>query len=114
MSPRCRDLSALFTALCLLALCGCATVIEIRIQNNSTLDYSDVSVAGQPYGDLAAGETSEYRSVKLWFRYAVIRLTADGHKVNAQTLNLGAKRFTHRIDIIDLAAGHLAIEIVRD
>ena len=113
------DLSSLnwwevFTIWCLVALCGCGTVTEIRVQNISTVDYTDVSVADQPYSDIAAGATSDYKSVELSFRYAVIKLTADGQNVIGQTLNMGAERFTYRIDIVDLADGQLAIEVLRD
>lgn len=116
---RSRGLLTLFAAWWLLTLgcatklaLGCATKTEIRIENRSSLDYTDVSVAGQPYGDIAAGATSDYKSVKLNFGYAVIELRADGQYVTGQTLNMGARRFTHRIDVVDLAAGHLAIEVI--
>ena len=99
---------------CLIALCGCASAIEIRVQNASALDFADVSIAGQAYGDVAAGETSDYRRVRSRFRYALVRLTAGGYEVNAQTLNFGSRRFTHRIDIENLAAGHLAVEVISD
>ena len=101
---------------CLTALSACETEgegeIEIRIHNASTFDFTDVSVAGRDYGDIAAGVTSAYKKVKLRFRYAALELTADGNKVTGQTLNLGAERFTYEIDIIDLEAGHLAIEVI--
>jgi len=108
------DLLAVFTVCCLAVLCGCTSVREIRVQNVSTLDYTDVSVGDQTFGDIAAGATSDYRSVGLRFRYAALKLKADGQYVTGQTLNMGAKRFTYRIDIVDLAAGHLAIEVIRD
>lgn len=47
-------------------------------------------------------------------RLAVVRLTADGVPVNAQTLDFGSRRFTHRITIADLAAGHLDVDVLRD
>ena len=101
---------------CLAALSACGTEseveIEVRIHNTSKLDFTDVSVAGQPYGDIEAGETSEYKKVKLSFRYAALELKADGHRVTGQTLNLGAERFTYEIDVIDLEAGHLAIKVI--
>ena len=47
---------------CLTVLSACETEgeveIEIRIHNASTLDFTDVSIAGQDYGDIAVGETS--------------------------------------------------------
>ncbi len=96
------------------ALSGCATVTEIRIHNTSPLDYADVVVGGQPFGDVPAGGTSVYRNVDVRFGYAVIKLRAEGRSVTGKTLNLGSERFTHEIDVIDLDAGHLAIEVVRD
>ena len=105
---------AVFTLGCLSALLGCRTATEIRIQNVSTLDYTEVSVAGQSYGNIAAGATSDYKSLGLRFRYAAIGLTADGHTVTGQTMNFGAKRFTYRTDTVDLAADQLAIEVIGD
>lgn len=111
--PHSRGWLALFVGWCSVALYGCSTA-EIRIQNVSPVDFKDVSIAGQRYGDIAASETSDYKPVRLKFRYTVVYLTADGHRVNAQTLNFGSRRFSYRVDIIDLDAGHLAVEIVRD
>ena len=105
---------ALVLAACLALLGGCATVTEIRVENASPFDFEQVSVAGEPFGDIPAGATSEYRKVRLRFRYALVRLTADGVPVNAQTLNFGSKRYTHRIKVKDLAAGHLGVDILPD
>ena len=91
---RSRNLLAVFAVWCLATLSGCATA-EIRVQNVSTVDHTDVSIAGQPYGDIAPGETSDYRSVRLKFRYAVLKMRADGRYVTGQTLNFVAKRFTY-------------------
>lgn len=110
-------------AFCLLAvllvagivmLYGGKTEVAIRVENISSLDFTEVRVAGQHYGDIAAGATSPYERVEVRFRYAVIGLTADGRTITGQTLNLGSKRFTYRIDVVDLRAGQLAIKVVRD
>ena len=97
---------AVYFVWCLTALSACATEgeveIEIRIHNASTLDFTDISVAGRDYGDIAAGETNAYKKVRLSFRYAALELTADGHRVTGQTLNFGADRFTYEIYIVDL------------
>lgn len=114
MSPRRDWIRRLAAVGGLAVLAGCTGVAQIRIENASTVDYSAVSIAGQSFGDIGAGATTEYRPVRLRFRYATIRLTADGHRVTGQTLNFGSDKLTHRIDIIDLAAGHLAIDILRD
>lgn len=100
--------------LALLALGGCTTATEIRIHNASTLDYADIEVAGEPFGELAAGTTGEYRPVPLRAGYAALSFTADGRRVTGQALSLGARRFTWRIDVADLAKGWLDIEVVRD
>ena len=99
---------------CCAALCGCTTVKEIRIQNASSRDFSDVRVADQRFGEVAAGETSDYRNVKLKSGYAAMEMSVDGHRITGQTLNVGSDRLTHRIDIIDLDRGHLNIKVVGD
>ena len=86
--------------------------IEVRINNISQYDFTDVSVADQSFGDIDAGGSSDYVIVTTRFGYAVVKLTADGRKVTGQTLNMGAKRFTYEIDVVDLLAGQLAISVV--
>lgn len=113
MAPKPRTL-VVGLAIFAVTWCGCRTTAEIRVENVSPFDFSDVSINGQPYEDVAVGETSEYGSVELTFRYTVLRLTAGGHKVNAQTLSFRGKRFTYRVDVLELDAGHLAVEILKD
>lgn len=98
----------------LLGLGACTTPTEIRIHNASTLDYAEIEVAGEPFGELAAGATGEYRSVSLRAGYAALSFTADGQRVTGQALSLGARRYTWRIDVVDLAKGWLDIEVVRE
>ncbi|MDE0036720.1 MAG: hypothetical protein OXU77_04050 [Gammaproteobacteria bacterium] len=111
---KCRSARLLVFAFVLLALSACTSVTEIRIHNASKLDFADIEVAGESYGELAAGATGEYRRVTLRGRYAALSFTADGTRVTGQTLSFGAPRFTWRIDVVDLAKGWLDIEIVRD
>lgn len=107
-------LSAVLVLGCLIALCGCATTTEIRIQNVSTYGFTGVRIAGQPYGEIAPGATTDYRSVKRKCGYLAMRLTADGRGITGQTLTFGSKRFTYRIGVKDCAARQLAIEIIRE
>ena len=86
--------------------------IEVRINNISQFDFTDVSVSDQSFGDIAAGASSDYVKVTTRLGYAVVKLTADGRKVTGQTLNYGAQRFTYEIDVVDLLAGQLAISVV--
>lgn len=101
---------------CLTALAGCGpggdVEVEVRIANVSQFDFTAVSVAGVDFGDIPIGATSEYKVVRTSLRYASIKLTADGRNVTGQTLNLGANRFTYAIDVVDLLAGQLKIEVV--
>lgn len=99
---------------CLAALCGSASTAEIRVQNVSTHDFTNLSIAGQPYGDFAPGATSDYRSVKLKFRYASMKVWVDGRYVTGQALHFGSDRFTYRIDVRDLAKRQLDLGLIRD
>ena len=114
-APRDKRRSALLTfVFALLALNACASVTEIRIHNASKLDFADLEVAGESFGELAAGATGEYRPVTLRGRYAALSFTADGTRVTGQALSFGAPRFTWRIEIVDLAKGRLDIQVVRE
>ena len=101
-------------ALCLLVLCGCASTAEIRIENVSTQDFARVSIAGQPYGDIPAGATTDYRTVDLKLGYAAMKMWVSGLYVTGQALHMGARRFTYRIAVKDLEKRHLDIELVRE
>lgn len=96
-----------------MALCGCATT-EIRVENVSRHDFTDLSIAGEPYGDVPAGATSDYRAVKRKLGYIAMKLLVDGRWMTGQTLTMGSDRFTYRIGVKDFAKRHLTIEIVRD
>lgn len=99
-----------------LSACGAGGIaeIEVRINNISQYDFTEVSVAGQSFGDIAAGGTSDFEIVTTRFGYAALEMTVDGRKVTGQTLNMGAKRFTYEIDVVDLLAGQLAIEVLAE
>ena len=96
------------------ALCGCASVKEIRVQNISDRDFSDVRIGDRQFGDIAADETTPYRKVQVKSGYADMEMIIAGRRVTAQALNFGADRFTYRIDIRDLSRGHLDIKLVRE
>ena len=85
--------------------------VAVRIANVSQFDFTEVSVADADFGDIPVGATSAYKTVHTRFRYAVVKLTAGNHNVTGQTLNLGGSRFTYEIDVVDIAAGQLQIEV---
>ena len=87
---------------------------EIRVHNATAVDFHDVTIAGQAYGHVAAGETTSYRSVDTVLGYATMYLTAGGFDVNAQTLTESSKPLTFEVHILDLAAGHLDVQILKD
>lgn len=71
-------------AIGLLMITGCTDrrgEVMIRIHNVSAFDYTEVFVnspGGQHvYGDLSAGETSEYREYVYSYSYAFIQLKID-------------------------------------
>ena len=103
-----------FLKLSALSACGpgSSAEIEVRVNNISQFDFTDVSVADEAFDDIAAGTRSEYAKVRTRLGYAVVKLTTDGRKVTGQTLNYGAKRFTYEIDVVDLLAGQLAISVI--
>lgn len=96
------------------ALSGCASTVAIRVENVSSYDFTEVRVGGQRYGDIEAGETSDYESVRLKLRYTALELWVEGRHMTGQTLNLGAGRFTYRIGVEDYEARRLAIDLERE
>ena len=99
---------------CSLVLGGCVSVRQIRVENISTHELTNLRIAGQPYGNVGPGEMTDYKTVKLRFHYSVLNLYVDGKYVTGQTLNFGPPRITYQIDVKDLDAGHLAIDLVHD
>ena len=98
----------------LVALSGCASVAEIRVENASTFDFTDFSIAGSHYGDIPSGAITDYRSVDLTFGYVSMTFRVDGVYVTAESLNFAARRFTYRVHVIDRHKGWLDIEILRE
>lgn len=78
------------------------------------MDFAEIEVAGEAFGELAAGTTGEYRAVSLRAGYAALSFKADSQRVTGQALSLGSRRYTWRIDVVDLAKGWLDIEVVLD
>ncbi len=105
-------ITAIATAI--LTLAGCAGTAEVRVRNDSAIDFDALTIEGVDFGDLPAGTTSDYRPVVLTLRYGALELEADGKRITGQTLNLGSSKFTYEIDIADLDRGHLAIEVIAD
>ena len=118
MKPPTRFSTALLTLTVVapFGMTGCFSVAQVRIQNVSPVDFHEVELGDTSYGEVPAGTATEYKPVRLvpLLRYADLRLTARGHRVIGETLMHRARRFTHRVDIIDLEAGQLDIEVIRE
>ncbi len=97
-----------------LAVLGCNSVAQIRIENLSPHDISRLRVANEVFGDVPAGDITAYRELKLAFGYSAMEMVIDGQRVTAQALNLGARRFTYRIVHKDLSKAQLDIEVLRE
>ena len=105
---------ALLALAALLLLNGCRSTVDIRLHNASPYTFSDVRIGGQAFEDLAAGTTSDYATVPLRGRYATLSMTIRGHRLTGQVLHFGSDRFTYCIAVENLAAGHLAIDLIKD
>ena len=111
-----RTLHIALVVVAFFGMTGCFRIAHVRIQNVSSVDFHEVELGDTTYGEITAGEVTEYKPVRLvpMLRYADLRLTARGHRVTGTTLMHRATRFTHRVDIIDLDAGQLDIEVIRE
>ena len=83
---------------------------DIRIQNISEFDFTDVFVDtshGQhDYGDLASGSTSEYKWFEYAFNEAYIRCYIDGELFKTDTTNFTA--------LVPLPAGYVTYTVDAD
>lgn len=52
--------------------------VDIRVRNGTTRDFRRVIVGGRPYGDLRAGESSDYLRWPRAYPYSSVALLADG------------------------------------
>ena len=107
--------SAAFLALLLLAACDSAdstdaTDVLLRVENETAVDFSSVSVGftgeATTYGAVRAGRTSEYRAFETAYRYGGIGVrTADGGAYSLVPYDfvgeepLAPGRYTYRLDI---------------
>ncbi len=97
-----------------LVMCaGCQTDVTndvmIRVTNESEFTMHDV-VVGFPaeteeYGDIAPGNSSDYRKVEKAYRYARVETTIEGKKADLQPIDyvgeelLAAGRYTYVLDV---------------
>lgn len=114
-------------ALCLLALAALVGVValrsvpassEVRIRNNNAFPLQHVDINGQEYGNIGAGKSSQYRTLRVAYRYASVRLFAGTKAMQLAPedyvgeVPLGSGKFTYVLDIVD--ADRIVLHVEKD
>jgi len=68
--------------LTLFALSSHAT--EIRVRNDSKVDFKNVVVGGKKYGDIKQGATTDYQTWKTAYSYSSVSLVANSKPMRIQ------------------------------
>jgi hypothetical protein len=90
---------------------------EIRVRNDSDVDFKDVVVGGKKYGDIKPGATTDYQTWKTAYRYSPVMLIADSKPMQLQPIDylgereLGDGHFTY---VLSIREGRLDIRADRD
>lgn len=93
---------------------------DVRIQNETGMPLLDVRINRVPYGDLAVGGLTKYRSLGPAYRYAEVELQMLGKSVHLQPddylgeVPLGEGTFTYKILSRSAAEGLIDIQTVKD
>jgi hypothetical protein len=97
--------------------------VEIRIANRSDRDFDRVDATFDPekveYGAVAKGATSEYRTVKQAYRYALVEVTAGGQTFRFHPIDfvgetpLEPGRYTYALTI-EPSDNTITIDLVED
>lgn len=90
---------------------------DIRVRNDSNVDFKDVVVGGKKYGDIKQGVSTDYQTWKTAYRYSSVMLIADSKPMQLQPidylgeLELGVGHFTY---ILNIREGRLDIHAEKD
>ncbi len=85
---------------------GCSAT-NIRVRNDSNLDFKDVIVGDKKYGDIKHGQATEYQPWNQAYRYAFVSLLAASKPKKIQPIDfvgekfLGEGKFTYVLTIKD-------------
>lgn len=91
---------------------------DVRIYNHSAYPFHQVVVNGISYGNIGAGDFSEYRHLRVAYRYAGVRLVAGTREVQLEPDDyvgeapLGSGRFTYVLSMT--AADRLDLGVEKD
>ena len=127
-----KSMKALYAILLLLPYTWSCTeadhmdMVQIRIDNVSDYDYEDVIVLpftdSFNYGDIEAGDKTEYHPFSIAYRYAYVRLIIAGDTSVVQPIDFVGETplppgfYTYRIDANDSKDyfGRLSLELQED
>lgn len=94
-----------------------SSATEIRVRNDSDVDFKDVVVGGKKYGDIKPGAATDYQTWKSAYRYSSVTLIAGSKPMQIQPIDysgereLGPGRFIY---VLTIREGRLDIRVERD
>ncbi len=80
---------------------------QIRIQNDSEFNFTDVQVGENNFGDIDAGSYSDYKLFDIAYEYNYVKLYIKGKEFIIQPIDyvgetpLGAGKFTYILRVVD-------------
>lgn len=89
---------------------------DVRIYNHSAYPFRQVVVNGMSYGNIGAGDFSEYRHLRVAYRYAGVRLIAGTREMQLEPEDyvgetpLGRGKFTYVLNITAADQLDLSVE----
>lgn len=89
---------------------------EVRVRNNTGYAFREVVINGEQYGNIDAGKSSEYRNLRVAYRYADVRLIAGSHEMHwtlddyVGEVPLGLGKFTYVLNATDADRIDLSVE----
>lgn len=91
---------------------------NIRVRNNTESPMYQVVINGQLYGNIDAGKASEYRNMRVAYRYASALFITRSHEMHLMPddyvgeVPLGSGRFTYVLNIVE--ADQVRIDVEKD
>ena len=98
----------------LVLVTGCSAMQQVRINNQTGLDMTDVTLGGTSFEDIAAGEVSPFHTTSKTLGYTSLRMTIKDRVFTGQTLYFSRNPVTYRIAMKDFEKRHLEIDLVKE
>lgn len=99
------------------AMTSTSSPTEIRVRNDSDVDFRNVVVGGKKYGNIKPHATTVYQTWKTAYRYSSVTLIAGSNPMQIQPIDylgeakLGAGKFTY---VLTIREGRLDIRAEED